>query len=360
MADLKKLFVLVPAGSGLDCAAASADGKLYFEEETLTIWAKGKAYGLSVELAGRIDKLVELIGAAEKAEDAETIIERLEALEAITVAEDEKVLTIGEDLVLSTTLDLAVVRHAGDNSGDAEEHEYIQLLGIDGALVAEVEVDQFVKDGMISSVEWKKDEEGKETSTLIITWNTDAGGTVTEVDMTKFIDTYKVAEGSENFLEIGGYEVAVKTGAIEDGATGLAVAGDVYEVTNELEENLAKIGTVLVGNGDTYMDDETAARYFKMESGDMEPSEVSALQDITDLRHAAESSESLLSEIGKALTGYGEAAIDEETAAKWMDMNSGEPELGKKSIFGSISALEDAIDEWDPWDTYVKEESPIL
>jgi len=83
---------------------------------------------------------------------------------------------------------------------------------------------------MIESVAWKEGE----PNVLVITWNTDAGKTATEVDMSKFIDTY--TSGDEELLTVEGYVITPVTGEIKENETGLAVAGDVWAAVNAEEE----------------------------------------------------------------------------------------------------------------------------
>lgn len=87
----------------------------------------------------------------------------------------------------------------------------IKLTGVGGATVAEVDATDFIKDGMVQSVEL-------EGNNLVFTFNTDAGKDVVTVDLSKFIDVYtagngiaisgkaisaKVDTASENYLTVG-------------------------------------------------------------------------------------------------------------------------------------------------------------
>lgn len=411
--ELLKLFVIVPAGTEFDGTSTADKKELYFEEGTNTLWAKGKSYGISAELAAKITtnetaiaKLVALIGAAEKGADEQTILARIEALETATskpieLAEGEKVLTLdataADKTVLSTTLGLNIVKHAESEEEGAAEHEYIQLLGKENVVVAEIAADQFVKDGMIDSVAWKKDAEGHDTSVLLITWNTDAGKTAVEVDMAKFIDTY--TSGDETALKVEGYVITpVIAEGIYENEQGLVRAAQVYEVREQINDSLSMIGTILVGNGDTYMDEETAERYFKTdEEGKMVPSEISSLQDITDLRHANEEVEKATSIYGTLFGGYNDPALTEEIAETWLEKDDegdwvangrsvlpdifsgmeaktaigakGEGETPSTGLIKDIEdaqgaadaaqatadGIADAIAEWNPWKTFTAE-----
>lgn len=378
--ELLKLFVIVPSTEEFDGATYTVDKKeLYFEEKNNTLWAKGKSYGISAELAAKITtnetaiaKLVALIGASEKGESEQTILNRIAALETATakplvLAENEKVLTLDQTAedksVLSTSLGLNIVKHAESEEEGAAEHEYIQLLGKDDVVVAEIQADQFVADGMIDTVEWKKDSEGKDTSVLIITWNAAAGKTPSEVDMSKFIDTY--TSGDESALKVEGYVI---TPVIADGIyqdeQGLVRAGQVYEVKEEINDSLSMIGSVLVGNGDTYMDDETAQRYFKTdEEGKMIPSDISSLQDITDLRHETADATEACGIYGTLFGGYNDPAITDDIAKIWLEKTEeGDWVANGRSILPDINTgmeakttadnIATALENWNPWKTF--------
>jgi len=227
MADLTKLFVLVPSGTTFDGTtvtklAANAK-KVFFEVDTNTIWNNGVAYGISAELAAKITanetaigKLQTLIGASEKAEGVDDILTRLAAVETATskpvgIADGEKVLAMDTNNKLSSTLSLAIEKKTvGSASVDC-----IVLKGKDDAEVAYVDASTFVKDGMIDSIAWST-ETGKE-NVLVVTWNTDAGKTAVEIDMTKFIDTY--TSGNTDLLGVEGYVITPKVGEFNSDGT---------------------------------------------------------------------------------------------------------------------------------------------
>lgn len=380
LTELLKLFVIVPSTEEFDGATYTVDKKeLYFEEKNNTLWAKGKSYGISAELAAKITtnetaiaKLVALIGASEKGESEQTILNRIAALETATakplvLAENEKVLTLDQTAedksVLSTSLGLNIVKHAESEEEGAAEHEYIQLLGKDDAVVAEIQADQFVADGMIDSVEWKKDSQGKDTSVLIITWNAAAGKTPSEVDMSKFIDTY--TSGDETALKVEGYVITpVIAEGIYENEKGLVRAGQVYEIKEEINDSLSMIGSVLVGNGDTYMDEETAQRYFKTdEEGKMIPSDISSLQDITDLRHETADATEACGTYGTLFGGYNDPALTDDIAKIWLEKTEeGDWIANGRSILPDINTgmeakttadnIATALENWNPWKTF--------
>ena len=137
----------------------------------------------------------------------------------VSVADGDMIISMSDDNELSSTLTIGIEK-------GTDNKEYIVLKGIGGAEVSKVDASAFVKDGMITSVAWSE-ENGKE-DTLIITWNTDAGKTptTTEVDMSKFIDTY--TSGDEAALTVSGYTITPNTGAVAENADTLTTGGQVY------------------------------------------------------------------------------------------------------------------------------------
>lgn len=191
------------------------------------------------------------------------------------VAEDEKVISVDDETgAISSTLGIKLDKRAEDPEAEVPVyHEYIQILGKDDKVVAEVNADRFVTDGMIEKVEWKKDEEGKETNILVITWNTAAGKQATEIDMTKLVDAYegvdaigvaehkislKLAEGekagnvtltqSEDGLkaEVLGKFVPGEGGEDDKPASGVYadIQGDTTSTVKDIEDALADAGKV--------------------------------------------------------------------------------------------------------------------
>lgn len=120
----------------------------------------------------------------------------------IGVAAGDKVLGLSEKK-LSSTLNLKYDSTA----------KKIQLLGINNALIAEIDATDFIKDGMVDNVEFDP-----ETKFLTITFNTVSGKEAIPVDLSSLVDTYTAGDGiaidnniisvkrdttSEPFLTIG-------------------------------------------------------------------------------------------------------------------------------------------------------------
>lgn len=95
------------------------------------------------------------------------------------VATDDKVLGLS-GTKLSSTLNLKY---------DSTEKK-IQLLGINDALIAEVNAADFIKDGMVSDVSFDST-----SKILTITFNTDSGKEAIPVDLSSLVDTYTAGKG---------------------------------------------------------------------------------------------------------------------------------------------------------------------
>ena len=97
----------------------------------------------------------------------------------------------------------------------------IKLTGKSNAVIATIDATDFIKDGMVQSVEL-------EGNNLVITFNTDAGTEPISVDLSKFLDVYTAGNG----ITISGKSIAVKPymGLVAD-SNGVAVninSGDKY------------------------------------------------------------------------------------------------------------------------------------
>lgn len=139
---------------------------------------------------------------------------RIEALEnkedkdtTYSVKAEEKILKL-EGTEFSTVASLNYV--AATNDATAK----IQLLGIDGALVSEIDATPFIRDGMLEDVEYNA-----ENNTLTFTWNTAAGTKTDSVVLSDIIEPYTAGNGlilsgnefnvnlatdSESFLSVDG------------------------------------------------------------------------------------------------------------------------------------------------------------
>lgn len=166
-----------------------------------------------------------------------------------SVKEGEKILKL-EGTEFSTVASLKYVEATETAAAK------IQLLGIDNAVVSEIDATPFIKDGMLHDVDYDP-----ETNKLIFTWNTDEGEKSDEVILSDIIEPYtagngiditgnaisiKVAEGSDAFLSVD--ENGVKLSGVQSAFNSLnqaladakdELAGDLDEAKTEIAETYA-------------------------------------------------------------------------------------------------------------------------
>lgn len=280
MADLKKLFVWVPSGitrNEIIEKSLENEKKIYFHLGTQTIFNKGVEYGMNPETLEELEDKIQANADAITAltEDLAVVSENLadEIARAIAaesglsnaiVAEQERAEGVEEDLQkqIDELVSGSTVVKEGDKILSLDGNELsstldmvydssaktITLVGIDGAEIAQIDATDFVKDGFLTKVDYYPTEAEAETGFedlapyIKFTWNVDAssGATenVTRVSVKNLVDTYVVKEGSEDFIEITGYTVEIKTSDIEKDATGLAKASDVYDAIDNANSAL--------------------------------------------------------------------------------------------------------------------------
>jgi len=95
----------------------------------------------------------------------------------------------------------------------------INLTGKDNAVIATIDATDFIKDGMVQSVEL-------EGNNLVITFNTDAGAEPISVDLSKFLDVYTAGNG----IAISGKAISAKVDTASEkyltvGASGIKLSG---------------------------------------------------------------------------------------------------------------------------------------
>ena len=146
------------------------------------------------------------------------------------VAANDKVLSLTDKLV-SATIGLDY----GDATTEAlNGKKAIKLLGKDGVVISEIDASAFIKDGMIQSVVFNT-----ETKHVAITFNTDAGKTPIDVDLSTLVDTYKAGTGL-SLANDGTFSVNTTTIATVEKATELANSAEQAAKThaNGLKETI--------------------------------------------------------------------------------------------------------------------------
>jgi hypothetical protein len=131
---------------------------------------------------------------------------------SVKINSEEKVLSTSESGV-GTTLALS----AGWN--ELKTNYCLRLLGKDNAVVSDIDASDFVKDGMLDSVELSsKETAGGTEHYMVFTWNTDSGKKNLNVEISKFMNIYTASDGvkkEDNNFSTDWTKVASVTGVAE-------------------------------------------------------------------------------------------------------------------------------------------------
>lgn len=186
------------------------------------------------------------------------------------VAANDKFLTLGADKLISAAASLKYVKTEATGSVPAKYE--IQLIGKNNKVVSTIDASDFIKDGMVKSVNFDEN-----TKHLTITFNTDAGQDAIDVDLTKLVDTYKNGKGlalaKDGTFSIDEAVVATKewaNGAFDakGAATGVKTAVDEYTINGKaLASGSITLGGVdiTVGGESTQKDNSVAVAFKNLE-----------------------------------------------------------------------------------------------
>lgn len=119
----------------------------------------------------------------------------------LNIATSDKVLSQSEAGLIAN-LELKYTPKSDTTNGK------IELIGKDNTVISTFDTADFTVDGFLKSVAWK----GDGSNDLVFTWNTDAGETVTEIDLSKYIDTYLAGDGLNLDSATKTFSVKVKEG----------------------------------------------------------------------------------------------------------------------------------------------------
>ena len=182
------------ATDGANAAKAAEDAKKLAESKVASVTAtagsaievtgtaKDPTVGLKLDMSGNVSLTQSANGL--KASVAMPVVN------VTGVAEGDKVLGLSGKK-LSSTLNLKYDSTA----------KKIQLLGINNAVIAEIDATDFIKDGMVDNVEFDP-----ASKNLTITFNTVSGKEDIQVDLSSLVDTYTAGNG----ITIAGNVVSVK------------------------------------------------------------------------------------------------------------------------------------------------------
>lgn len=186
------------------------------------------------------------------------------------VAANDNFLTLGADKLISAAASLKYVKTEATGS-DPAKYE-IQLIGKNNRVVSTIDASDFIKDGMVESVNFDQT-----TKHLTITFNTDAGHDAIDVDLTKLVDTYKSGTGltlaADGTFSINEDVVATKewaNGAFDakGAAAGVKTAVDAYTINGKvLASGSITLGgaDITVGGESSQKDNSVAVAFKKLE-----------------------------------------------------------------------------------------------
>ena len=309
MADLKKVFIYVKADSNSDSAtlkkqilAASGtpnhDDKVFFLADTKEIVTHGQVFGISEETVkhlGYLDtavmKLTGLeLGAGKELDGTQTweitddvtkstiakyVAKKMTTVSAatnsaVTVTPQDadghknyEVAVIADELTvvtkegkLTSGLQLVYANKQTENKpeGIPADHPSMYLADKNGKIVGTaVDVNDFIVDGMISSVEYVAKGEDDHPA-IKITWNTDGGNKVTYIPMDDVFKLEEIHTGNSTYITVN----KTTPTTTDTPHPGDVEGGMCYEVKAVVDDtDLTAMSTVTY----TPSTDNTAAKY---------------------------------------------------------------------------------------------------
>lgn len=168
------------------------------------------------------------------------------------VKSGDKVISLGADGKLSSTISLSIDATAGNDG-----KKYIHLNGIGGADLGKIDIADFVRDGMLDgsalytataatgtvTINTKKYDLTGLTANhayIVLVWNTDAKKDAMAIDVTSLIDTYTAKD--DGGLKLEDHAFSVDT-------TKIATVESVNGVTSRVSTLEGKVGSAAVEGG---------------------------------------------------------------------------------------------------------------
>lgn len=192
------------AKSAAEAAQTTADSKIASVTGDATVKAETVDHAVTLSLATSDKGNVKFT----KDTDGLSANVTIPAATVTGIAADDKVLSLTDKLVSAT-----VSLEYGDAVSEAlTGKKAIKLLGKNGTLISEIDASEFIKDGMLDTVELVKNPEGQTVGTYLkLTWNTDSGKSDPMfINVTDLIDVYTAGGG----LNLNGKEFSVNTDTI--------------------------------------------------------------------------------------------------------------------------------------------------
>lgn len=247
------------------------------------------------------------------------------------VKSDDKVISLGTDGKLSSTISLSVDATAGDDG-----KKYIRLKGINNADLGKIDIADFVKDGMLTDAELVTNPAGQSAGTYIkLTWNTDSGKKdPMYINVTSLIDIYTAKP--DGGLKLEDHAFSVDT-------TKIATVESVNGVTDRVNTLEGKVATIQ-GEGEGSIKKAVADEASRAKAAEKKNADAAAAAQkaIDDFKNRAD---------GFATSAQGAKADSaiQSVAAKTEDKyitatsNGTSVEIASKGIDSAIKTAADAV-----------------
>lgn len=358
MADLKKVFIYVKADATTNVEALKAqvvatsktdyDDRIFFLADTAEIVTHGQVFGVSEETKAHLTNLdnaiIEITGvkgvtaggtyeitddtakstiAAYVAKKMTTVSAKVDSAVTVTpqdadghknyevsvVADELTVVTIGGKL--TSGLQLVYANKQTTVDGINAGHPSMYLADKDGTMVGTaVDVNDFIVDGMISSVEYvAQGEDG--LPAIKITWNADGENKVTYIPMNDVFKLEEIHTGTKDYITVK-KTTPTTTNTPHPGDVDGGMCYEVNAVVDATDLTVATTVTHTEGESETYtasIKEHADANNFADIKGLADSTKVADKFKVTDKLIAAVANRAI--ERDKALT----ADIDEKIKA---------------------------------------------
>lgn len=358
MADLKKVFIYVKADTATNVEALKAqvvatsktdyDDRIFFLADTTEIVTHGQVFGVSVETKAHLTNLdnaiIKITGvegvtadgtyeivddtakstiAAYVAKKMTTVSAKVDSAVTVTPQDADghknyEVAVVADELTvvtkagkLASGLQLVYANKQTTVDGIDAGHPSMYLADKDGTMVGTaVDVNDFIVDGMISSVEYVAQGENG-LPAIKITWNADAENKVTYIPMNDVFKIEEIHTGTKDYITVK-KTTPTTTDTPHPGDVDGGMCYEVNAVVDTTDLTVATTVTHTEGESETYtasIKEHTDANNFADIKGLADSTKVAAKFKATDELIAAVANRAI--ERDKTLT----ADIDEKIKA---------------------------------------------
>ena len=276
-------------------------------------------------LANRVTALEETVGNAE-AGLVKDVADNATAIANEKTRAEEAEAKVLEDAKAFTSEQIAGLDVAIEKKDDVD---YLVIKNASGEEVASVDATPFIKDGMLDSAVYNT-----ETKKLVLTWNTDAGKTSTEIDLNGLVDTYTggtgITVGTDGVISVD------DTIATVEALNGVKATAEAAQTAEQVAQAIA---TAIADYAKT--SDVNSALYLKADKTDLDNYYTKDDVDGKGFAVATEVAETYATK--QELTDH--ANTIEATLAPYAKTEDVNDELAKKVDSAEISHSTDTIAE---------------